>query len=110
VPDVLVYTSDPLSEDVKVVGPVIAELFVRSNLACADFFARLCDVDGRGRSLNVSDGLIRFRPEPNAASVRRTRIDMWQLDTALDAATDCGSKSQAAPIHASRAISVLANR
>jgi uncharacterized protein len=76
-PDVLVYSSDPLPVDLNIVGPVSASLFVRSNLGHTDFFARLCDVDERGRSLNVCDGLIRLRPEPRALAIRRIHIDMW---------------------------------
>jgi putative CocE/NonD family hydrolase len=75
--DVLLYTSDPLAEALDVVGPVAAELFVRSSLEHTDFFARLCDVDSRGRSINVSDGLQRLRPEPGPNGIRRVRIVMW---------------------------------
>ncbi|GAC1482005.1 MAG: CocE/NonD family hydrolase [Candidatus Dormibacteria bacterium] len=78
-PDVLVYTSDPLTDDLDVVGPIAAELFVRSSLEHTDFFARLCDVDGRGRSVNVSDGLRRLRPEPDAHGIRPVRIEMWPV-------------------------------
>ena len=76
-PDVLVYTSDPLTEDLHIAGPVAAELFVRSTLQHTDFFARLCDVDAGGRSVNVSDGLQRLHPEPAANGMRRVRIEMW---------------------------------
>jgi uncharacterized protein len=76
-PDVLVYTSDPLPEDLYIVGPVGATLFVRSSLQHTDFFARLCDVNARGRSDNVSDGLRRLHPEPAANGIRQVRIEMW---------------------------------
>jgi putative CocE/NonD family hydrolase len=72
-----VYSSDPLPVDLKIVGPVSANLFVRSSLSHTDFFARLCDVDERGRSLNVTDGLIRLRPEASGLAIRRIQIDMW---------------------------------
>jgi hypothetical protein len=78
-PDVLVYTSDPLAEDLDVAGPAAAELFIKSSLDHTDFFARLCDVDGGGRSVNVSDGLLRLRPGPGANGVRRVRIEMWPV-------------------------------
>ena len=35
---------------------------MRSSLAYTDFFARLCDVQPSGRSLNISDGLLRIEP------------------------------------------------
>jgi putative CocE/NonD family hydrolase len=36
---------------------------VRASSGHFDIFARLCDVDPKGRSRNVCDGLIRLRPE-----------------------------------------------
>jgi putative CocE/NonD family hydrolase len=56
-PDVLTYTTAPLTGDVEVVGEVSAEIWFRSSLRYADVFVRLCDVDKRGRSWNVCDGL-----------------------------------------------------
>jgi uncharacterized protein len=57
--DVLTYTSDPLERDIEIIGPVSAELFVRSSL---EHFVRLCDVAPSGRSINVCDGLQRLFP------------------------------------------------
>ena len=48
--DVLVYTSRRWSSDVEVVGPITAELHVRSTLEHTDFFVRLCDVEPSGTS------------------------------------------------------------
>ncbi|MDE3089715.1 MAG: CocE/NonD family hydrolase [Chloroflexota bacterium] len=78
--DVLTYTTPPLENDVDVIGWVRLELFARSSLAHTDFFARLCDVQPDGRSLNVCDGL--FRVEPGNAELQpdgstRVVIDMW---------------------------------
>ncbi|MFE9869170.1 CocE/NonD family hydrolase [Micromonospora sp. NPDC005686] len=61
-PDVLTYTSEPLREPVEVAGPVRAEIHLRSELSYLDVFVRLCDVDRRGRSWNVCDGLVRVEP------------------------------------------------
>ncbi|MGR6321001.1 CocE/NonD family hydrolase [Micromonospora soli] len=61
-PDVLTWTSGPLDGPVEVVGPVHAEIHVRSELSYLDVFVRLCDVDRRGRSWNVCDGLVRVAP------------------------------------------------
>jgi uncharacterized protein len=57
-PDVLTYTTAPLDQDVEVIGEVGAEIWFRSSLPRADVFVRLCDVDARGRSHNVCDGLV----------------------------------------------------
>ena len=56
--DVLTYTTPVLEQDVEVIGEVSAEIWFGSSLSHADVFVRLCDVDERGRSYNVCDGLI----------------------------------------------------
>ncbi len=61
-PDVLVFTSAPLTAALEVVGPVSARVRVRASSPYFDLFARLCDVDPRGRSRNVCDGVIRHPP------------------------------------------------
>lgn len=79
-PDVLVYTTPPLREDVEVIGPVRLELYAGSNLAHTDFFGRLCDVRPDGESINVCDGLFRLEPgkiEPQPDGSSRVEIDMW---------------------------------
>nr|QKW93606.1 X-pro dipeptidyl-peptidase [Cystobacter sp.] len=79
-PDILTYTSVPLERDLEVIGPVQAELFVRSSRQHTDFFARLCDVDPSGRSTNICDGLLRLvpgRPAPEPDGTSRVSIDLW---------------------------------
>jgi uncharacterized protein len=61
-PDVLVFTSAPLAGALDVIGPVSVRVPVRASGPHFDLFARLCDVDPRGRSRNVCDGIIRHRP------------------------------------------------
>jgi putative CocE/NonD family hydrolase len=72
-PDVLAFTSAPVESALEVIGPVSAELHVTSSRAHTDFFARLCDVDPKGRSVNVTDGLLRL----TAGGPRQIRIDLW---------------------------------
>jgi uncharacterized protein len=78
--DVLTYTSPVLTEDRTVIGPLTATLYVRSTLEHTDFFVRLCDVSEKGKSLNLSDGIVRLIPgsvtkEPDGVS--RLDIAMW---------------------------------
>lgn len=78
--DVLCYTTPPLEEDLEVIGFVSLDLFVRSSLPHTDFFGRLCDVDPKGRSVNVCDGLFRIEPgkgEPQQDGSLHIEIDMW---------------------------------
>lgn len=62
-PDVVVFSSAALDSDVTVIGELFAELYVRSSTEHADFFIRLSDVAPNGKSTNISDGIIRLRPE-----------------------------------------------
>jgi uncharacterized protein len=61
-PDVLTYTTGPLPASQDLVGPVSARIFVRTQRQHADLFVRVCDVDGRGVSRNVVDGIRRLNP------------------------------------------------
>jgi putative CocE/NonD family hydrolase len=61
-PDVLVYTSEPLTRPLSVIGAVTGLIHLRSAVPHLDVFIRLCDVDRRGRSWNVTDGLVRVVP------------------------------------------------
>jgi putative CocE/NonD family hydrolase len=70
--DVLVYTSAALEQDMEVIGPVTAELYIRSSLEHTDFFARLCVVEASGRSINLCDGILRLTlgsipPQPDGS-------------------------------------------
>jgi putative CocE/NonD family hydrolase len=79
-PDVLAYTSAPLAGDLTVMGEVTADLYVASSREHTDFFARLCDVDPAGVSLNVCDALLRLapgRPEPQPDGTIRVRFTLW---------------------------------
>jgi putative CocE/NonD family hydrolase len=78
--DVLVYTSEPLGRDVEAIGDVSAEIFVSSDCAHFDVFVRVCDVDERGRSSNVCDGIQRVDPSSGPAAadgVRAVRVALW---------------------------------
>lgn len=79
-PDVLTWTSEPLTDAVEAVGPVRAEVHLRSELTYLDVFVRLCDVDERGRSWNVCDGLVRIDPQrfpADRAGTVAVPVEMW---------------------------------
>jgi putative CocE/NonD family hydrolase len=73
-PDVLSYTTGVLDADVEVIGEVSAEIWFRSSLRFADVFVRLCDVDPRGRSVNVCDGLVSLT---EASEVTCAAVRLW---------------------------------
>ena len=59
--DVLVYTSEPLDRDLEVIGPVEMVLYAASSARDTDFFVRVCDVYPDGRSIFLTEGVIRAR-------------------------------------------------
>jgi putative CocE/NonD family hydrolase len=73
-PDVLVFSSEPLGQPVEVTGDVAAELSVTRDNPYADLFVRLCDVDQRGRSLNVCDGIIRLTEQDPLSGIVRVSL------------------------------------
>ncbi len=60
-PDVVTYTSEVLREDTEVTGPVTVTLYASSSAPDTDFVARLGDVYPDGRSMNLTEGIIRAR-------------------------------------------------
>ena len=60
-PDVLVYTSHPLDDDLEVTGHIRVILYVSTSVNDTDFTAKLVDVEPDGRPLIVSDGIQRLR-------------------------------------------------
>ena len=63
--DVLVYTSDVLQQDTEVTGPVVLRLYAASSAVDTDFVAKLTDVYPDGRSINITEGVIRARFREN---------------------------------------------
>ncbi|MFD9965389.1 CocE/NonD family hydrolase [Amycolatopsis sp. NPDC058986] len=77
--DVLVFTGAPLAADLDLIGEVSATIHVRTDLGHADVYVRLCDVDSRGVSLNVTEGILRLRPgfpESDVDGVVRASIEL----------------------------------
>jgi putative CocE/NonD family hydrolase len=59
--DVLVYTSEPLERDLELVGPVELILYAASSARDTDWLVRLCDVYPDGRSIFLTEGIVRAR-------------------------------------------------
>jgi hypothetical protein len=55
----LTYQTEPLSDDLEVVGHPVVELWISSNRSDGDVFVYLTDVDEKGRSVYVSEGQLR---------------------------------------------------
>ncbi|KAH8657706.1 X-Pro dipeptidyl-peptidase-domain-containing protein [Xylariales sp. PMI_506] len=62
-PDMLVYTSEPLKEDVEFLGPPTVELLHSTEVPYADLFVRLSEVDVKGVSHNVVETYQALAPD-----------------------------------------------
>ncbi|HYB23336.1 MAG TPA: CocE/NonD family hydrolase, partial [Solirubrobacteraceae bacterium] len=59
--DVLVYTSEPLPDELEVTGPLSLTLHAATSARDADFVAKLCDVEPDGFSRILAEGVLRAR-------------------------------------------------
>jgi uncharacterized protein len=85
--DVLVFTGAPLAAPLEVIGPVSIRLSVRGSSPHFDVFARLCDVDERGRSWNICDGLLRLGERATAGAGATGDNRAWREVTVPMSAT-----------------------
>ncbi|WP_197022370.1 CocE/NonD family hydrolase [Candidatus Blastococcus massiliensis] len=62
--DVRTFTTGALRKPVEVHGGVRVRLQIESDNPYADVFVRLCDVEPNGKSINITDRLVRLDPAP----------------------------------------------
>lgn len=78
--DVLVFTSEPLEEDLEVTGDVLAKITFQSDFADGDIAVRLTDVYPDGKSILIVDGLARVFDETEKQqpiTSRQVTVDLW---------------------------------
>ncbi len=74
--DVVTWTSRRLPATTTIAGPLTAEIWLRSSTAHTDISVRLCKVDRRGHSQNLSDGILRLEPD-GAGGMRSAGSPEW---------------------------------
>ncbi len=82
-PDVLVYTTPPLEQDLEVTGPVTVSLWAATSATDTDFTAKLVDVCEDGCARNLTDGIIRARYRESttqASMVEQGRAYLYTID------------------------------
>jgi putative CocE/NonD family hydrolase len=92
-PDVLVFTTPPLEKPLEVTGRLRAHLWVSSSAVDTDFTANLTDVYPDGRSMLVTDGIIRARHRNSCerddllkpGEVVEVDIDLWSTSLIFNA-------------------------
>ncbi len=91
--DVLVYSTEPLAEDVEVTGPIKLTLYASSSAPDTDFTAKLVDAGPCGFARNLTDGIIRARVRESQSAPRLMEpgkvyeftIDMWSTSNLFKA-------------------------
>jgi len=84
-PDVLVFTTAPLTAPIEVTGRVRAQIWISTDAADTDLMAKLCDVYPDGRSYNLCEGAMRARFRDGRAQEKLLEpgqsypieIDLW---------------------------------
>lgn len=92
-PDVLVYSTPPLTRDVEVTGFITAELYAATSAADTDFTAMIVDVDEKGYARYLGDGIIRARYRNSTAKaepiepgkVYKYTLDLWATSNVFKA-------------------------
>lgn len=81
-PDVLLFTTEPLEQDLEVAGRITVRLYVSSSARDTDFTAKLVDVLPDGTAYNVADGLIRarWRSPRRQSLITPGRVYMLDID------------------------------
>lgn len=59
--DVLVYSTEPLEQEVEITGPIRLILHAASSASDTDFTAKLVDVHPDGKAYHLCDGIVRAR-------------------------------------------------
>ena len=91
--DVLVYTTEPLPEDMEVTGPVDLVLYFSSSAVDTDFTGTLTDVHPDGRAIHVCEGIrgVTFReslenPTPiEPGRIYRLTVSLWETSMVFKA-------------------------
>jgi putative CocE/NonD family hydrolase len=80
--DVLTFTTEPLEATLEAIGRPLVEVWARCAAPSFDVFARICDVDSAGVSLNVCDALASVRPDRDERAQDGSvlvRFELWPL-------------------------------
>jgi hypothetical protein len=84
-PDVLVYSTPPLEQDLEVTGPVELDLYAKSSAVDTDFTAKLVDVAPNGFAQDLTEGILRARYRESRSTAKpivpgtiyQYKIDLW---------------------------------
>ncbi|TAM82235.1 MAG: CocE/NonD family hydrolase [Acidobacteria bacterium] len=92
-PDVLVFTTPALRQDLEITGHVKLELYASSSAVDTDFTGKLVDVWPNGFAQNLTEGIVRARYRDsqvkseymNPGQVYKFAIDLWSTSNVFKA-------------------------
>jgi uncharacterized protein len=84
--DILVYATEPMTEDTTFVGPISAVLYASTTGKDTDWFVTLVEVDPAGKPFQLVQGRLRARYRASLAAptlvapgkIEKYALDMWQ--------------------------------
>ncbi len=84
-PDVLIYSTSPLDQDLEVTGPITLDIYASSTAVDTDFTAKLVDVWPTGYVQNLTEGILRARYRESTFAAKpivpgkiyEYKIDLW---------------------------------
>ena len=90
-PDVLTFTTDVLTEDMEITGPISATIWASSDAKDTDFTATLTDLEPDGKAIALCEGIVRARfrngtenPEMMVpGEIYKFEIDMWNTSNSF---------------------------
>jgi len=85
-PDVLVYTTEPLTEEIEISGPITLVLYVSTTAVSTDFTGKLVDVHPSGDAYNITDGILRrtyAQTDSDASEPDPTRVEVELWPTSI---------------------------
>ena len=91
--DVLTFTTESLTEDIEVTGPITATIWASSDALDTDFTVTLVDVESSGKAIILCEGIVRARfrngtdnPEMmTPGEIYEFEIDMWDTSNLFKA-------------------------
>jgi putative CocE/NonD family hydrolase len=98
--DVLVYTSEPLSEAMDIIGPLQAVLYVASEGRDTDFTAKLVELRADGYARIIEEGIIR------ASTRSGTQRELLEPDTIYRLVVELGSTAIRIPAGSSLRVEI----
>jgi uncharacterized protein len=81
--DVLVYTSEPLTDPVVALGPAVVRLHAETSAVDTDFCVKIVDVEPAGHCANIGEGILRARYRKGLSHpdlVEPGSVNLYEID------------------------------